>query len=671
MTVTSPHTRRRTDALPPSATVRRLAGGHGRGATGVRPPPPAAGRLVPLGRAGLAGRVAGPPRGDPRALAALAARRDAARPGGPVRRGGGPRRRAPAAAAPGRPHRARCCRCRLLLPAGTDGPVPVLLTQTRHERWGRAAPGARLGRRARLRLRGRRRHGRRGRGGRRRRLVRPGAPGVGAQPRAGRPARRRGGRRDAGRRRRSRGGRQGRARGGRPRRALRRPSSRAAPACSARSPPASARSATRRGRRATHAPPPGLVPSAPALLRRPRGPAADRRARAAGLHRAAAAAAVGRPARRGREHRRGRADGAAVRPTWELLGAPGALTLRWRDGGHAADEATLEAHLDWADHAVLGRGARRARARGPARRRVAPVAVVARGAAARAGGRAGRAWTRRSIARGLGVRGSEPSRPRPGRPARPDPPGRRCASRRAAARRRRAGRGGDGRRGRRRRPPARRGPRGRRPAPLVLWLPPLCRAAGYRGGDADDGPLYLDLARDGFAVACHDPLGAGSRLAEGAAFAARHPRWSPLGRMVADAQAVLEAAGALPGVDGGRVLVAGYGTGALVAAHLLALCPGRDRRRARGPVGRRAAVAPRLRGAARGPGRPPRHRRRPPRGRAVPARGGRPARDRGRCSGRGRRARGARRPPPPRPRHAPAVRAWLRDASADRARRAA
>ena len=107
----------------------------------------------------------------------------------------------------------------------------------------------------------------------------------------------------------------------------------------------------------------------------------------------------------------------------------------------------------------------------------------------------------------------------------------------------------------------------------MLWLPALSRAGGYRGGHAGDEPLHLDLARDGFAVACHDPLGAGSRLAEGARFAARHPRWSPLGRMVADAQAVVEAAGALPGVDGRRVLLAGYGTGALVAAHVLALCP--------------------------------------------------------------------------------------------------
>src|SRR4051812_7137661 len=74
------------------------------------------------------------------------------------------------------------------------------------------------------------------------------------------------------------------------------------------------------------------------------------------------------------------------------------------------------------------------------------------------------------------------------------------------------------------------------------------------------------LAAAGWAVACHDPVGAGARLAEEAAFARRYPRWSLLGRMVADAAGVAEAAGA-------PASVAAYGTGALVAAHLAALRP--------------------------------------------------------------------------------------------------
>ena len=269
---------------------------------------------------------------------------------------------------------------------------------------------------------------------------------------------------------------------------------------------------------------------------------------------------------------------AAVRSTWELLGAPGAVTLRWRDGGHAADDATLQAHLDWGEHVLLGRGAAPsapALLHGggwrpwPASRIAPPPGWRPRGTA----------WTRRSIARGLGVRGGEPSRPRPGRPPRPahaDPPVHvlpapaadgvvRVATSTADGVAVDVHLPGPGRAGAAARPAG--------PAPLVLWLPALSRAGGYRGGHAGDEPLHLDLARDGFAVACHDPLGAGSRLAEGARFAARHPRWSPLGRMVADAQAVVEAAGALPGVDGRRVLLAGYGTGALVAAHVLALCP--------------------------------------------------------------------------------------------------
>ena len=269
---------------------------------------------------------------------------------------------------------------------------------------------------------------------------------------------------------------------------------------------------------------------------------------------------------------------AAVRPTWELLGAPGAVTLRWRDGGHAADDATLQAHLDWGEHVLLGRGAAPSAPTilhgggwrpWPASRIAPPPGWRPRGTA----------WTRRSIARGLGVRGGEPSRTRPGRPPRPghaDPPVHvlpapaadgvvRVATSTADGVAVDVHLPGPGHAGAAARPAG--------PAPLVLWLPALSRAGGYRGGHAGDEPLHLDLARDGFAVACHDPLGTGSRLAEGARFAARHPRWSPLGRMVADAQAVVEAAGALPGVDGRRVLLAGYGTGALVAAHVLALCP--------------------------------------------------------------------------------------------------
>ena len=381
-----------------------------------------------------------------------------------------------------------------------------------------------------------------------------------------------------------------------------------------------------RGRRGAHAPPPGLVPPAPALLRRPRGPAAHRRARAAGLRRAAAAAAVGRPARPGREHRRGRAAVAAVRPTWELLGGA--------RGAHAAlaRRRPRRRRGDAAGAPRLGRPRRArprrraARPRGPARRRLAPLAGVAGRPAARAGGpgdgldpaldrpRARRPRQRAVAAPARGRRG--PTRPRR-RTALLPPPGR--------GRRRRAGRDGDGRRGRRRPPPPPAAGDGRRPAPLVLWLPPLCRAAGYRGGDAETGrctstsPATASRwpATTRSAPARGWPRAPPSRRATRAG--RRWGGWSPTPRPSSRPRP------RCPAVDGGRVLLAGYGTGALVAAHLLALSPGRDRRRARGAVGRRAAAAPRLRGSAGGPRRPPGHRRRPPRARALPARGVRPA----------------------------------------------
>jgi hypothetical protein len=67
--------------------------------------------------------------------------------------------------------------------------------------------------------------------------------------------------------------------------------------------------------------------------------------------------------------------------------------------------------------------------------------------------------------------------------------------------------------------------------PVVLWLPPLCRPTGWRIGYEQAVPLPELLAQAGFAVACHDPAGTGARQAEDA----------DLRSLVADARAVLDA----------------------------------------------------------------------------------------------------------------------------------
>ncbi|MFL5878444.1 MAG: serine aminopeptidase domain-containing protein, partial [Solirubrobacteraceae bacterium] len=114
-----------------------------------------------------------------------------------------------------------------------------------------------------------------------------------------------------------------------------------------------------------------------------------------------------------------------------------------------------------------------------------------------------------------------------------------------------------------------------RPAPLALWLGPLCRATGYAAGYEQATPVYELLPRDGWAVACFDAIGTGARVLEEAELGRRHPGWSPLGRWVRDAVAAIDAAAALPEVADGPAWLVGYAAGALAALHVAALHPDR------------------------------------------------------------------------------------------------
>jgi hypothetical protein len=223
----------------------------------------------------------------------------------------------------------------------------------------------------------------------------------------------------------------------------------------------------------------------------------------------------------------------AARDAYALLGRGDALELALRPGGHRADEAAVAAQLDWAQ-SVLG---------GPPRRpgrppvtpspvpwpadRVRPAATPVRGPELRAAVRAALGPAARATgspvdplhtADGVAVTVLRP----------PD--------------------GGSGR-------------------GLVLWLGPPCAATGWRAGYEQAEPLPAQLAAAGWTVACHDPVGSGSRHGEQPG-----PGASPLGRMTADAAAVAAVAAAATGHD--RAWVAAYGTGALVALHLSALGAG-------------------------------------------------------------------------------------------------
>jgi len=126
--------------------------------------------------------------------------------------------------------------------------------------------------------------------------------------------------------------------------------------------------------------------------------------------------------------------------------------------------------------------------------------------------------------------------------------------------------------------------------PVVIWLHPLSYPQGYRGHYAGDGtirPIFIQLARLGIACFAFDLVGFGRRIREGTSFYERYPRWSKLGRMVADVRAAVDfllkgegraefAASSnyrpeTPDLDAERVFCLGYSIGGMVALYATAL----------------------------------------------------------------------------------------------------
>ena len=75
----------------------------------------------------------------------------------------------------------------------------------------------------------------------------------------------------------------------------------------------------------------------------------------------------------------------------------------------------------------------------------------------------------------------------------------------------------------------------------------------------------------GFAVLVFDQIGYGSRIHEAHEFYRRYPRWSLMGKMVADARAAVDMVARLPGLDANRISLAGWSVGARVAMYTAAL----------------------------------------------------------------------------------------------------
>lgn len=98
--------------------------------------------------------------------------------------------------------------------------------------------------------------------------------------------------------------------------------------------------------------------------------------------------------------------------------------------------------------------------------------------------------------------------------------------------------------------------------PLVVWLHPFTYATGY-AGDAQ-GPLE-ELTGRGYAVLAFDQIGFGTRVEHAREFYERYPKWSLLGKMIADTRAAISAGAALQMIDSTRIFLVGYSLGGKVA----------------------------------------------------------------------------------------------------------
>ena len=77
----------------------------------------------------------------------------------------------------------------------------------------------------------------------------------------------------------------------------------------------------------------------------------------------------------------------------------------------------------------------------------------------------------------------------------------------------------------------------------------------------------------GFAVLAFDQIGFGARVRDARDFYRRYPKWSLMGKMVADTRAAIDALAALDVVDASRISLMGYSLGAKVGLLTMALDP--------------------------------------------------------------------------------------------------
>ena len=104
--------------------------------------------------------------------------------------------------------------------------------------------------------------------------------------------------------------------------------------------------------------------------------------------------------------------------------------------------------------------------------------------------------------------------------------------------------------------------------PLVVWLHAYAYHTGYSRYAAAP---FQSLTQRGYAVLAFDQLGFGTRVLDARSFYEQYPKWSLMGKMLADTRAAISAGAALDIVDPERIYVIGFGLGAKVGLLAAAL----------------------------------------------------------------------------------------------------
>jgi dienelactone hydrolase len=117
--------------------------------------------------------------------------------------------------------------------------------------------------------------------------------------------------------------------------------------------------------------------------------------------------------------------------------------------------------------------------------------------------------------------------------------------------------------------------------PVIVWLHGYSYQNGWSvaspwqptGADyrLEQRPSIPDLVNRGFAVLAFDQIGFGARVRDARDFYRRYPKWSLMGKMVADTRAAIDAVAALDVVDASRISLMGYSLGAKVGLLTMAL----------------------------------------------------------------------------------------------------